>query len=73
MEIKREGTLSAEAHKGTEEFITVFDGELVIRVNDDEFRLKRGDSIRFKADRPHTYMNPGDTLTKLSMTIYYLN
>ncbi|MFC9538850.1 helix-turn-helix domain-containing protein [Lysinibacillus sp. NPDC056959] len=74
VEIEREGTLSAEAHKdGTEEFITVFDGELVIRVNNDEYRLKSGDSIRFKADRPHTYLNPGDTLTKLSMTIYYPN
>ncbi|MEB2299624.1 XRE family transcriptional regulator [Lysinibacillus xylanilyticus] len=74
VEIEREGTLSAEAHKdGTEEFITVFDGELVIRVNEDEFRLKSGDSIRFKADRPHIYMNPDDTLTRLSMTIYYPN
>ncbi|MFB7159696.1 helix-turn-helix domain-containing protein [Lysinibacillus sp. NPDC056232] len=74
VEIEREGTLSAEAHKdGTEEFITVFDGELVIRVNEDEFHLKSGDSIRFKADRPHIYMNPSDTLTRLSMTIYYPN
>ncbi|MGE7949288.1 helix-turn-helix domain-containing protein [Lysinibacillus sp. NPDC093688] len=74
VEIEREGTLSAEAHKdGTEEFITVFGGELVIRVNEDEFHVKSGDSIRFKADRPHIYMNPGDTLTRLSMTIYYPN
>lgn len=74
VEIEREGTLSAEAHKdGTEEFITVFDGELVMRVNEDEYHLKRGDSIRFKADRPHIYRNPGDTLTKVSMTIYYPN
>ncbi|MGE8035676.1 DNA-binding protein [Lysinibacillus sp. KCTC 33748] len=74
VEIEREGTLSAEAHKdGTEEFIMVFDGELVMRVNEDEYHLKRGDSIRFKADRPHIYRNPGDTLTKLSMTIYYPN
>jgi len=74
VEIEREGTLSAEAHKdGTEEYITVFDGELLIRVNEDEFRLKSGDSIRFKADRPHIYLNPGDTLTKLSMTIHYPN
>ena len=66
--------LSAEAHKdGTEESMTVFDGELVIRVNEDEFLLKSGDSIRFKADRPHIYRNPGNTLTRLSMTIYYPN
>ncbi|WP_285398281.1 XRE family transcriptional regulator [Lysinibacillus sp. fls2-241-R2A-57] len=72
VEIEREGKLSAEAHKeGTEEFITVFDGDLTICVNEDEFKLKSGDSIRFKADRPHIYMNPGDTLTRVSMTIYY--
>ncbi|MDM5248957.1 XRE family transcriptional regulator [Lysinibacillus sp. G4S2] len=72
VEIEREGKLSAEAHKeGTEEFITVFDGDLTICVNEEEFKLKSGDSIRFKADRPHTYMNPGATLTRVSMTIYY--
>jgi len=72
VEIEKEGKLSAEAHKeGTEEFITVFDGDLTICVNEEEFKLKNGDSIRFKADRPHTYMNPGDTLTRVSMTIYY--
>lgn len=72
VEIEREGKLSAEGHKeGTEEFITVFDGALIICVNETEYQLKSGDTIRFKADRPHTYMNPGDTLTRLSMTIYY--
>ncbi|MFJ7732187.1 helix-turn-helix domain-containing protein [Lysinibacillus sp. NPDC097231] len=74
VEIDREGKLSAEAHKeGTEEFITIFDGELIISVNDTQYTLKSGDSIRFKADRPHVYMNPGDTLTRLSMTIFYPN
>lgn len=34
-------------------------------------QIERGDSIRFKADRPHTYTNSGRTLTRLSMTIYY--
>lgn len=72
VEIEKEGKLSSDAHKeGTEEFITVFDGEVTIDVSDDRYTLKSGDSIRFKADKPHTYANYGDTLTRLSMTIYY--
>lgn len=72
IEIEKEGKLSSDSHKkGTEEFITVFDGEVTIDVSDAQYTLKNGDSIRFKADRPHTYANSGDTLARLSMTIYY--
>ena len=72
VEIDQEGKLSAEAHRdGTEEIITVFDGELVLTIIDKSYTLKAGDSIRFKADRPHTYYNAGQSLTRLSMTIYY--
>lgn len=56
MEIEKEGKLSAEAHKeGTEEFITVFDGDLTICVNEDEFKLKSGDSLDLK-QIVHTYI-----------------
>ena len=72
IEIDEEGQLRSDSHKeGTEEFITVFDGEITIAVSDGQYTLKSGDSIRFKADRPHTYANSGDTLARLSMTIYY--
>lgn len=72
VEIEKGGKLSSNAHRdGTEEFISVFDGELTIFVGEYEYHLKNGDSIRFKADRPHTYSNPGDSLTRVSMTIYY--
>lgn len=72
VEIEKEGILSSDPHrKGTEEFITVFAGELTIRVNEYEYSLKNGDAIRFKADRPHTYYNSGESLARISMTIYY--
>ncbi|AJS60215.1 helix-turn-helix domain-containing protein [Paenibacillus sp. IHBB 10380] len=72
VEIEKEGILSSDSHReGTEEFITIFDGEITIRVSECEYKLKSGDSIRFRADRPHTYYNSGETLTRLSMTIYY--
>jgi transcriptional regulator with XRE-family HTH domain len=72
VEIEKGGYLSADSHReGTEEFLTVFEGELTVRVNNNEYTVKCGDSIRFKADRPHTYHNSGKTLTRLSMTLYY--
>ncbi|WP_142950806.1 helix-turn-helix domain-containing protein [Bacillus toyonensis] len=72
VEIETEGELSSEGHKeGAEEFITVFEGELTIKVNNFQYTLNSGDSIRFKADRSHSYHNLGESLTRLSMTIYY--
>ena len=72
VEIEPGGFLSADAHKeGTEEFLTVFDGEVTIGVDALEYTVKSGDSIRFKADRAHSYHNAGETLTRLNMTIYY--
>ncbi|MGQ7278235.1 helix-turn-helix domain-containing protein [Brevibacillus thermoruber] len=72
VEIDKGGYLSADPHgAGTEEFITVFDGELTIRVNNEEYTVKTGESIRFRADRPHVYHNSGDSLTRMSMVIYY--
>ncbi|WCK54907.1 XRE family transcriptional regulator [Aneurinibacillus sp. Ricciae_BoGa-3] len=74
VEIDKGGYLSAEAHtEGTEEFITVFGGELTVRVNNEEYTIKEGDSIRFRADREHAYHNSGETLTSISMLIYYPN
>lgn len=72
VEIEPGGFLKSNGHKeGTEEFLTVFDGEVTIGVNDVEYTVENGDSIRFKADRPHSYHNAGETLTRLNMTIYY--
>lgn len=72
VEIELGGFLSSDSHgEGTEEFITVFEGELKIQVNNTEYTIGNGDSIRFKADRPHNYQNSGETLTRLSMIIYY--
>lgn len=72
VEIEKGGYMSAEAHyEGAQEFITVYDGELTVRVNNQEFAVKEGNSIKFKADKPHAYHNSGSELTRLSMVIYY--
>ncbi|MCE1253954.1 MAG: XRE family transcriptional regulator, partial [Anaerolineae bacterium] len=72
VEIEPGGLLSAEAHPGgTQEFISVFGGILNLRVDEQEYLLKNGDALRFRADRPHVYANPGKLLTELNMVIHY--
>lgn len=72
IEIQPEGFLQAEAHlPGTEEYITVFDGEVTIKTGSDIFVLRRGDSVRFYADKDHSYKNTGAETARLNMIIYY--
>lgn len=70
--IRPGGTLDAQPHlSGAEEYITVFAGMVEIRVADEVYTLSQGDSIRFRADVPHGYRNPGADTAELSMLIYY--
>lgn len=70
--IKPGGTLNARPHlAGAEEYITVFAGALELQVGEEHYALEEGDSIRFRADVPHCYGNPGQTVTQLSMIIHY--
>lgn len=72
LEIDEEGYLSTGAHQqGTQEFITVFSGELTVRVNGKDFVITTGNSIRFKADCSHDYKNTETSLCSLTMVIYY--
>lgn len=52
----------AYSHDG-EEAGVVIEGQLDLWVDDELFRLKRGDSFHFRSDRPHRYRNPGSTDT----------
>ena len=73
VEIDGGGLLISEAHpEGTQEFLTVFAGELTVSVNSQEYRVGEGDAIRFRADRAHSYLNPGEVLAKVSLVIQYL-
>jgi transcriptional regulator with XRE-family HTH domain len=74
IEIKEGGYLQAQPHlDGAEEFITVFEGNVEIVADTEIFQLKRGDSLRFKADVSHSYRNIGSETVYLSMIIYYSN
>ena len=69
--IEPQGHLEAQPHmRGTEEYITVFQGTAEIGAGEEVYRLSTGDSIRFPADQPHRYANIGDEPVQLSMLIY---
>jgi quercetin dioxygenase-like cupin family protein len=54
VEIDAGSLLISEAHpEGTQEFITVFAGQLAVTVNGQEYLVAEGDAIRFRADRAH--------------------
>lgn len=74
IDIEKDGELEAEAHReGTEEFLTIFQGELTVIIDGEQHVVHKGDSIRFKADKPHGYRNSGDNSVKVSMVIHYPN
>lgn len=70
--IKPAGFLQAEAHMAnTEEYVTVFSGEVEICAGSAVYRLRTGDSLRFRCDTAHSYKNVGADTAALSMLIYY--
>ena len=72
IQVEAGGNLEANPHlAGTEEYITVFSGEVEIRVGAEVFLLDTGDSVHFRADVPHGYRNTGAERAYLSMILYY--
>ncbi|KEP25156.1 helix-turn-helix domain-containing protein [Bacillus zhangzhouensis] len=72
VEIDPGGSLYANEHiGGTEELITVFEGALDLSIGDEQYILKAGDSIRFKADRMHAYKQTGEQMVRMQMILYY--
>jgi DNA-binding transcriptional MerR regulator len=52
------GSGESYTHVG-EEFLFVLKGELQIRLRDEDYRLRRGDSFYFESAVPHQWSNPG--------------
>ncbi|SHN87137.1 helix-turn-helix domain-containing protein [Desulfitobacterium chlororespirans] len=72
IELEKDGSFASNSHgEKTQEFITVYEGVLTIQVDDEEYSVKAGDSIKFMADRAHAYSNRTEHLTRASMVIYY--
>lgn len=63
----RIGTISPGAHSGSErmshageELVHVLSGTVTYDVDGTEYRLAEGDTLHFKCDTPHRWMNQGD-------------
>ena len=52
------GTEESYTHAG-EEFLYVLRGEFAISLEEEEYRLKTGDSFYFESTTPHRWSNPG--------------
>jgi transcriptional regulator with XRE-family HTH domain len=62
----RIGTISPDTHSGSElmshpgeELVHVLEGSVVFDLDGEEHRLAQGDSLHFKCDTPHRWMNLG--------------
>ncbi len=74
IEIDPQGSHDADPHTaGSEEFLTVSKGNIIIIINNVKHKLAAGDSIRFKADLNHSYQNPGKKTCRLNLIIHYPN
>lgn len=70
--VEPSGYLSTEPHlAGTQEFVTVYSGELSVQVREREYTVHEGGSIRFRADAAHSYRNSQRTACSLTMILYY--
>lgn len=62
----------SEAHDlGTEEYVIVFEGILIVDIRGKRYELPAGSAIKYDADNEHTYINGWDKQTKVCIVIYY--
>ena len=72
VESQLNGYLSTGPHlQGTQEFLTVFSGEVTVTIGEKKVVVGSGKAIRFKADEPHSYENTGVENCLLDMVIFY--
>lgn len=71
LELDKGSYFESEPHlKGTTEFITLFTGNIEIYADGQSFVVEKGESIRFRADTPHSYKNIGDESAELHMILF---
>ncbi|MCA9394886.1 MAG: helix-turn-helix transcriptional regulator [Candidatus Omnitrophica bacterium] len=58
------GTSPEQSPFGTEKFVYVLDGKIMVRVGEEEYPLVRGNSIYFEASFVHTITNNGNKTGK---------
>lgn len=64
--------LTAQPHPAmTQEFLTVFTGNVSVVVGETRYTLTAGDFMSFRADCVHSYRNESFETARLSMVLYY--
>ncbi len=68
------GALISDPHyRGTEEILTVASGKLTVRSGDNEVELKKGDSVHYAADLPHSIENRSQSPSVAYLLVWYRN
>jgi transcriptional regulator with XRE-family HTH domain len=55
----------------SEEYILLIEGAIEVTIGGDAYRLKAGDAIRCRADKPHFYRNLADRPVRFLNIVYY--
>lgn len=63
--------ISTPHDDGVEEYIIVTEGEIEVTINERKFILQKGNSIRFMANKPHTYKNINQDKATFQNIIFY--
>ena len=63
--------ISNSHNDGVEEYIIVTEGKIQLIINDKEFILEKGNSIRFMANNPHEYKNISGKKSIFQNMIFY--
>lgn len=72
IELDPRGRHRADPHPlKTLEYVSVMSGAIDITVGEQKYHLIKGDTLRFKADIPHSYFNPGEETCLMYMILYY--
>lgn len=73
LEIDKGVRYNAEPHQGNvEEFISVMEGVLKMKIDEEEYIIRKDEYISFNAQNPHVYENISDHTLKAVMLLTYL-
>ncbi|WP_428845853.1 helix-turn-helix domain-containing protein [Guptibacillus hwajinpoensis] len=68
------GEYYADAHQeGVIEYVTVMEGRATVQVQEQTYELNTYDSIKFRADQKHGYLNPHSEGAVLHFVMIYTN
>jgi transcriptional regulator with XRE-family HTH domain len=63
--------ISTPHNDGVEEYIIVTEGQIEMNINGEKFILQKGNSIRFMANKPHSYKNINNNKSVFQNIILY--